>query len=409
MSQHYRIDDSNSSPGQPAPVPLLDLSRENHPLLNEIQSAISKICQSGCFVMGPECQELEKRVASICGVTHGIGCASGSDALLLSLMAEGIGPGDEVIVPSFTFFATASAVWRLGAKPVFVDIEPIHFNLNPELIRPAITSATRAIIPVHLFGQPAEMDVIRQISADHNLAVIEDAAQAIGAAENGQPVGGLGDVGCISFYPTKNLGGFGDGGMLVTSNDELAERLRLLRTHGMKPRYFHSVVGINSRLDSIQAAVLNVKLPRLDEWTKLRQQNARMYDELFRQQGLDQFVALPSARDSVRHVWNQYTIRVHNGLRDGLRSHLQNLGVGTEIYYPIPLHRQHCFRSLGYTDGSLPETERASNEVMSLPVFPEMTQTELESVVQQVRRFFHKPAVTTLNPNLHSADVRLEA
>lgn len=370
------------------PVPFLDIGRENRPLDTEIQAAIANVCRSGSFVMGPECQELEKRIASICGVKHGVGCASGSDALLLSLMAYDIGPGDEVIVPSFTFFATASAVWRLGAKPVFVDINPQTFNLDPAAFEAAITPATKGVIPVHLFGQPADMKPIVEIAGAHKLMVIEDAAQAIGASYGDQPTGSLGDVGCISFYPTKNLGGFGDGGMLVTSNDELADRLRLLRTHGMKPRYFHKEVGINSRLDSIQAAVLNIKLPQLEQWTSARQRHAASYDELFKAQRLERYLTLPFRQNDMVHVWNQYTIRVHQNLRDDLRNHLQELGIGTEVYYPVPLHRQTCFESLGYPNGCLPETELAAKEVLSLPVFPELKPAEIETVVAQIARFF---------------------
>ena len=370
------------------PVPFLDIGRENRPLDAEIQAAIANVCRSGSFVMGPECKELEKRIAAVCGAKHGIGCASGSDALLLSLMAYDIGPGDEVIVPSFTFFATASAVWRLGAKPVFVDIDPVTFNLDPVAFEAAITHATRGVIPVHLLGQPADMKAINEIATAKKLVVIEDAAQAIGASCDGQPVGSLGDVGCISFYPTKNLGGFGDGGMLVTSNDELAGRLSLLRSHGMKPRYFHSEVGINSRLDSIQAAVLNIKLPRLEQWTASRQQHAARYGELFKAQRLERYLTLPVVQNDLIHVWNQYTVRVNNNLRDELRDYLNQAGIGTEVYYPIPLHQQACFQSLGYSDGSLPVTERAAKEVLSLPVFPELKPAEIEAVVAQVARFF---------------------
>ena len=389
---------SSMGKSQPLPsVPFLDIGRENAPLNAEIQEAIANVCKAGCFVMGPECQKLEESIAEICGVSNGIGCASGSDALLLSLIALDVKPGDEVIVPSFTFFATASAVWRLGAKPVFVDIDPVTYNLDPAKFEAAITPATKGVIPVHLFGQSADMKAIGEIAKANHLFVVEDAAQAVGATCNGQPVGSLGDVGCISFYPTKNLGGFGDGGMLVTSNDELAERLRLLRAHGMKPRYYHKEVGVNSRLDSIQAAVLNVKLPRLEDWTVSRRRNAGSYDEMFRAQQLNRYLTLPVTQSGMRHVWNQYTVRVLNGLRDELRAHLQESGVGTEIYYPVPLHQQQCFQALGYSAGSLPETELAASEVLSLPVFPELKIEEMQTVVHHIARFYQSriPSVTT--------------
>lgn len=337
--------------------------------------------------MGPECQQLEQRIASLCGVSHAIGCGSGTDALLLALMAIDLGSGDEVIVPSFTFFATASAVWRLGASPVFVDIDPNTFNLDPEKLKDAVTSQTKAVIPVHLFGQSADMTAINAIADEHQLTVIEDAAQALGADFDGRPVGSLGHVGCFSFYPTKNLGGFGDGGMLTTNSDALADKLRLLRVHGMKPRYYHDMVGTNSRLDTIQAAVLNVKLPRLASWKSARRDNARRYQQLFRQGGLTSHIDLPTPSPRCTHVWNQYTIRVRDGRRDALRESLSDHGIGTEIYYPIPLHQQACFRSLA-SNVSLPETDRAAREVLSLPIFPTMTQAEQQTVVLRIAEFF---------------------
>jgi dTDP-4-amino-4,6-dideoxygalactose transaminase len=269
-----------------------------------------------------------------------------------------------------------------------VDIDPVTFNLDPKSVAAAVTDATKAIVPVHLFGHPAPMDALQQIARRHQLAVVEDAAQSIGAKWHDQPVGAIGEVGCISFYPTKNLGGFGDGGMLVTSHDALAERLRLLRVHGMQPRYYHSQVGVNSRLDGLQAAVLNVKLPQLERWTQRRRENAQRYHQLLREAGLDEHLTRPVQLDHVTHVWNQYTVRVHNGQRDALREHLREAGIGTEVYYPIPLHQQECFRHLGYQPGSLPQTERAAQEVLSLPVFPYMTEAEQEAVVYQISRFF---------------------
>jgi dTDP-4-amino-4,6-dideoxygalactose transaminase len=299
-------------------------------------------------------------------------------------MALDVGEGDEVIVPSFTFFATASAVWRLGARPVFVDIDPHTFNLDPQKIEDAITPLTRAIIPVHLFGQCADMDAIGEIAARHGLHVIEDAAQAIGARFRGQAAGSMSAVACFSFYPTKNLGACGDAGLLTTHDAALAERLRLLAVHGMSPRYYHQVVGICSRLDSIQAAVLNVKLPKLAEWTAARRANARAYHAALSAAGLGDELRLPQCDVRCEHVWNQYTIRIGGGRRDALRSQLAAAGVGSEIYYPVPLHLQKCFQTLGYGPGSLPETERAAREVLSLPIFPELTTNELHTVVSRL-------------------------
>jgi dTDP-4-amino-4,6-dideoxygalactose transaminase len=369
-------------------APLLDVVRSNEPLRESLLAAIARVLDSGKFLHGPDCRKLEESVAAICAVDHAVSCASGSDALLLSLMAIELGPGDEVITPSFTFFATASAIWRLGARPVFVDIDPATFNLNPELAEAAVTRATKAIIPVHLFGQCAEMDSICEIAQRKGLRVIEDAAQAIGAKHLGRPAGGWGDVGCFSFYPTKNLGGIGDGGMLTTNDAALADRLRLLASHGMRPRYHHSIVGINSRLDSVQAAALNVKLGRLTAWNAQRRRNAARYGELLPALGLDSELGLPQTAPGREHVWNQYTIRAPGGRRDALRAYLAERGVGSETYYPMPLHLQQCFRSLGYTEGSLPETERAAREVLSLPIFPELTAQEQQAVARSIASFF---------------------
>lgn len=355
---------------------------------SELLTAIERVCANGNYILGPECAQLEKSVAEYCRVPYGIGCASGSDALLLACMALDIGPGDEVIMPSYTFFATASAVWRLGAKPVFVDIDPATFNIDPEQIAAKISPATKAIIPVHLYGQCAAMEAIVPLAKKHRLAVIEDAAQAIGAEHRGRAAGSLGDIGCLSFYPTKNLGGMGDGGMLVTGRKDLDKKLRLLRTHGMEPRYYHHVVGINSRLDGLQAAILNVKLPHLELWTRLREQHARRYRELFTTCGLDRVLGLPQATPGGRHVWNQYVVRVPNGNRDALREHLKGQQVATEVYYPVPLHLQKCFESLGYRAGSLPETERAAAETLALPVFAEMSHAEQDAVVRSIAMFY---------------------
>jgi dTDP-4-amino-4,6-dideoxygalactose transaminase len=375
-----------------AKVPLLDVNRGNAALRDEIIAAVTRVVDSGRFLFGPDVAQLEQSVASLCGVPHAIACASGSDAILLALLALDIGDGDEVIVPSFTFFATASAVWRLGARPVFVDIDPHTYNLDPQRIEDAITPLTRAIIPVHLFGQCADMDAIGVIANQHGLHIIEDAAQAIGAKFRSWPAGSMSAVGCLSFYPTKNLGGFGDGGMLTTHDAALAERLRLFAAHGMSPRYYHQVVGINSRLDTIQAAVLNVKLTRLAEWTTKRAANARRYHDLLTTAGLGRHVALPATDPRGEHVWNQYTIRVSGGQRDVVKAQLAAAGVGSEIYYPVPLHLQKCFQSLGCGVGSLPETERAAREVLSLPIFPELTEVEQSTVVSRLAEALVVPA-----------------
>ncbi len=379
IPQHRNVDCS-----APSSVPLLDVNRGNAALREEFLAAIAAVCDSGRFLYGPDVQEFEQAFAATCDARHAIGCASGSDALLLALMAYDIGPGDEVITSSFTFFATASCIWRLGACPVFVDIEPDGFNLDPERIEAAITPATKAIIPVHLFGQCADMEAINDIAVRHGLKVIEDGAQSVGAEYRARPAGSIGDIGCFSFYPTKNLGGFGDGGMLTTNDDDLAQRLRQLAAHGMEPRYHHPMVGINSRLDSIQAAVLNVKLTRLGRWSGQRRANAARYHRLFAESGLDRWLVMPEQLPQRYHVWNQFTLRVPDGQRDGLRARLTEMNIGTEVYYPIPLHQQECFQSLGYEPDSLPETEQAAREVLSLPIFPELTAAEQQLVVSSM-------------------------
>lgn len=369
-------------------VPLLDLGRQHAPLREQIVAALARVCDSGAFVLGPEVKQLEQNVADYCRVRHAIGCASGSDALLLALMAVGVGPGDEVILPSFTFFATAGAVVRLGAKPVFADIEPATFNINPKEVERLIGPRTKAILPVHLFGQCADMEAIGQVAHAANVPVIEDAAQAIGAEFAGRRAGSIGQIGCFSFYPTKNLGGAGDGGMLTTNQDDLAHKLRLLRVHGMEPRYYHQLVGINSRLDSLQAAFLNVKFPYLESWAEQRAANARQYAELFAEAGLNRLLTLPHEADNRRHVWNQYVIRVPDGKRDALRAFLAEAKIGTEVYYPLGLHAQECFRHLGYAPGDLPETDRAAREVLALPIFPGLTVAEQRWVVERIGAFF---------------------
>jgi dTDP-4-amino-4,6-dideoxygalactose transaminase len=372
------------------PVPLFDVSRTNNAIRDEVLEAIAEVYDSGKFLFGPQVTELEQMMAKICNTKHAVGCASGSDAILLALMVLDIQPGDEVIVPSFTFFATASAVARLGAKIVFADIDPYTYNIDPLQIAAKITSRTRAIIPVHLFGQSAQMTEICNIAGNREIPVIEDAAQAIGAAYHGRPVCSWGHVGCISFYPTKNLGGFGDGGMLAVENDNAADRLRLLAAHGMRPRYHHQEIGINSRLDSFQAAALVVKAKRLQNYTAARQANAARYHQLLQDTGLVKSgaIELPYQDPAAFHVWNQYSLRVRDGRRDALRAYLTENKVGSEIYYPIPLHEQVCFKGLGYAPEDLPQTHGASLEILHLPIFPELTAEEQETVVGQIANYF---------------------
>lgn len=369
-------------------VPLLDIGRGNTPLKKEFMAAFEAVLDSGRFLFGPEVFQLEETCAAASQTKFGIGCASGSDALLLSLMALDIGPGDEVLVPSFTFFATASCVSRLGAKPVFVDIEPTSFNIDPARIEEQITPRTKAIIPVHLFGQCADMTAINKIAQRHDIPVIEDACQAILSEHQGQRAGSLSLAGCISFYPTKNLGGMGDGGMLVTSDEAFANKLKLLRGHGMEPRYYHQVIGINSRLDTLQAAALCVKMRHMAEWTEARRVNAARYTEMFAHCGLDLVLTLPTEDTGNTHVWNQYTIRVPRGGRDSLRKHLADLKIGSEIYYPVPLHQQQCFEHLKEECAPLPETEKAAQEVLALPIFPELTEAEQRHVVSAIARYY---------------------
>lgn len=379
-------------------VPFFCARRQYAALREALDAALVRVGASGRYILGPDCERFQREAAAYCGSRHAIGCASGSDALLLALMALDIGPGDEVLVPTYTFFATASAVTRLGARPVFVDVEPAGLTIDTEDLARKITPAAKAILPVHLFGQCAEMQPIRELAGQHGLAVIEDACQAIGAEYHGVRAGALGDVGTFSFYPTKNLGGLGDGGLLTCGRDDLADRLRLLANHGMQPRYHHRVVGINSRLDAVQAAVLSVKLPHLDRWTLARQQNAARYTELFLQAALDDVLELPRVLPHRRHVWNQYVVCVRDGQRDALRQHLAAAGVGTEIYYPIPLHLQPCFAHLGEGEGSLPVAERVAREALALPMFPELRADEQEYVVAQVTEFFARRAPTIPRP-----------
>lgn len=368
-------------------VPLLDLRAQHQTIRREVMDAVERVFDSQMFILGEEVEAFERAAAAYCQAKHAIGCASGSDALLLAMMALGVGPGDEVITVAFTFFATGGAIARLGAKPVYVDIAPGDFNLDPEQLEHAITPRTKAIMPVHLFGQCAPMDAIIEVARRHRLPVIEDAAQAIGADFNGRRAGTMGEIGCFSFFPSKNLGGAGDGGLLTTDDDELAERLRVLRVHGGQTKYYHRIVGINSRLDALQAAVLNVKLKYLDQWTEGRQRNAARYDALFAEAGLEE-VTTPRAYPGRRHIYNQYTIRC--AARDELMAWLKEQGIGVEVYYPVPLHLQECFTYLGYGAGDLPASEQASRECLSLPIYPELTEAMQRYVVEKIDEFYHR-------------------
>jgi len=372
-------------------VPLLDLKAQHQPLRKDLLAAIEQVLDKNNFILGNEVSELEEKIAAYSQIRFGVGVSSGTDALLATLMALDIKFGDEVITTPLSFFATVGTIVRLGAKPVFVDIDPVTYNLDPSRIESAITSRTRAIIPVHLYGQCADMDPILQAAARHGLAVVEDAAQAIGSEyRDGRRAGSMGTVGCFSFFPSKNLGGLGDGGMVVTNDEKLAERLRVLRVQGGKPKYYHRVIGGNFRLDTLQAAVLNVKLPYLDRWTALRQQHAELYERLFGELKVEsEFgVRLPQAiykSKGVRHyhIYNQFVIAVPN--RDALRDYLKSKGIGTEIYYPVPLHKQECLQSLVYKDGDYPEAERACRELLALPIYPELNEDQQHYVVQTVR------------------------
>ncbi|MFA5393085.1 MAG: DegT/DnrJ/EryC1/StrS family aminotransferase [Candidatus Ratteibacteria bacterium] len=367
-------------------VPLLDLKAQYQTIKTEIDAAIQEVVESQYFIMGPAVAELETRVAQYCGCAHGIGVSSGTDALLVALMALGVGVNDEVIVPAYTFFATAGSVSRLGAKPVFVDMEPDTYNLNPDAIERSITAKTKAVIPVHLFGQCADMDPILSIAQKHNLLVIEDAAQAIGAVYRDKKAGSMGDAGCLSFYPSKNLGGFGDGGMVLTNNADLAEKIRVLRDHGSKPTYHHKIIGGNFRLDALQAAVLTVKLKHLDSWTAARQKNADDYDALFKDAGLVPTRIRIPVRKQTGHIFNQYVIRAEH--RDALQTYLKEKEVSAVIYYPIPLHLQECFSALGYKEGNYPAAEEAARTSLALPIYPELTLEQKEYVVNCVRTFY---------------------
>jgi len=371
-------------------VPLLDLKAQYSTIKAEVDAAIAEVMESQHFILGPMVERCEKAIASYSGSAHGVGVSSGSDALLACLMAEGIGAGDEVITTPYTFFATAGAIARVGATPIFVDIDPSTYNLDTALIESKVTSRTRAIIPVHLYGQMADMDGVMRVAEQHGLVVIEDAAQAIGAEHQGRRAGSIGHYGCFSFFPSKNLGAAGDGGLIVTNDPQRAEKLKCLRAHGSKPKYHHKLIGGNFRLDAIQAAVVTAKLPHLDDWTAARQRNAAQYDRLFARAGVE--IGLPTVATD-RHIFNQYIIRVSQ--RDLLQRDLQKRGVGTEVYYPIPMHLQECFNYLGHTTGAFPLSEKAANETLALPVHPELTDEQARYVVECVAEFVAKSGASS--------------
>lgn len=366
-------------------VPLLDLTAQYKTIRWEVRTAIDRVCDSQVFILGPEVAACEQEIASFCGAEHAIGVSSGTDALLVALMAAGIGAGDEVITSPFTFFATAGVIARLGARPVFVDIETESFNLDPDQIESQLTGRTKAILPVHLFGRCAAMEPIMEIAKRHGLVVIEDAAQSIGAKDHhGLSAGTIGDMGCFSFFPSKNLGAFGDGGMVVTSDPKLAETLRVLRVHGGKPKYYHKQIGGNFRLDALQAAVLRVKLRYLPLWTAGRRQNASRYRELLAHAGLARHVVVPA--DVPGHIYNQFVIRCRE--RNALQSFLREQEIETEIYYPVPLHRQECFAALGYDAGQFPRAEAAAADVLALPIYPELSEEQQCYVVDRLRDYY---------------------
>jgi dTDP-4-amino-4,6-dideoxygalactose transaminase len=362
-------------------VPLLDLKREYQSLKAEIDRAVLEVMTSTQFINGPQVKQFEDAAAKYCGCRHAIGVASGTDALLLSMRAVGVGPGTEVITTAFSFFATGGTIHNLGARPVFVDVDEETFNLDVRQIEKRITPNTKVIMPVHLYGQCADMDAIMAIAARHDLIVIEDAAQAISAKYKGRMSGSIGHIGCFSFYPTKNLGAPGDAGMIVTNSDELNERLRRLKAHGAKVKYFHDEVGYNSRLDTLHAAVLLTKLPYLESWSAARRNNAAYYNQRFATSPF----RIPKAMDYSYHIYNQYTLRVEN--RDSLRDHLKQQGIGFEIYYPAPLHLQKCFQSLDYREGDLPIAERAAKQVISIPIYPQLREDEREFVADTILKF----------------------
>jgi dTDP-4-amino-4,6-dideoxygalactose transaminase len=396
------------------PVPLIDLVAQHQEIESEVAAAVSRVFAEQRFILGDEVAELEFEIASYCDAREAIGCASGTDALLLAMMALDIGPGDEVITSPYSFFATGSSIYRLGATPVFCDIDPTSFNLDPHAVGAAITPRTRAILPVHLFGQCAEMEPLWRIAGSAGLPIIEDACQAIGAEYQKRRAGVLGNVGCFSFFPTKNLGGAGDAGLITTDDSALASRLRRLRVHGEAGQYDHVEVGLNSRLDALQAAVLRVKLKRLEVWTAERQRNARRYEMLFDEYGLLDCITLPITQHDRRHVYNQYCIRVAGGKRDQVLAGLRERKIGCNVYYPKPLHLQTCFAELGYLTGSLPQAEQAARDSLALPIFPELTEAQQERVVTGIAESLGRTPTRSLQnhiprPKFLSAGIRTGA
>jgi dTDP-4-amino-4,6-dideoxygalactose transaminase len=369
-------------------VPLLDLDAQYRPLRDEILGAITRVCDSQRFIMGPEITALEGELGGLLGVRHAIAVSSGTDALLLALMALDIGAGDEVVTTTYSFFATAGTIVRVGARPVLVDIDPITFNIDPHQAAAAITPRTKAILPVHLYGLSADLDPILHAARRAGVPVIEDAAQAIGAYYQSRLVGGIGALGCFSFFPSKNLGAFGDAGLLTTNDDALAARAVMLRNHGMEPKYYHHAVGGNFRMDALQAAVLRVKAPHLAAWTEGRRANAARYRALFRDAGIDGTVTLPHEPADRRHIFNQFVIRVPD--RDALKAHLDERGIGNEIYYPVPFHLQPCFAALGYRRGDFPHAERAAAETLAIPIYGELTPDQQQAVVGAVAEFVQR-------------------
>ena len=376
-------------------IPLLDLRAQNQPLREDILDALENVVDSQQFILGREVAALEEELAAALGVRHAVAVSSGTDALLLALMTVGIGRGDEVITSTYSFFATAGAIVRLGARPVFVDIDPNTFNMDPDAVQTATTQRTRAILPVHLFGLSADLDPICAAAERAGIPVIEDAAQAIGATYKSRPAGGIGALGCFSFYPSKNLGAFGDAGLLTTNDPDLAARAKLLRTHGMERRYYHETVGGNFRMDALQAAVLRVKLPHLETWTEGRRRNAERYRQLFRSAGITDLVTLPTQPAETRHIFNQYVIRTPQ--RDDLKRHLDERSIGNEIYYPVPFHRQPCFAALGYVDGDFPQAERAARESLAIPIYAELTPNQQETIVDEIAKCLRPHADRRLN------------
>ncbi len=372
----------------PLQFPFLDLSAQFNSIGSEVTSAIMRTMGTQRFILGPEVEQLESEIAAYVGCRFAIACASGSDALMLALMALEVGPGDEVITTPFTFVATAGAIARVGATPVFVDIDPVTYNLDPTAVVDAISARTRAVIPVHLYGLSADMNPFLSAAEERNVAVVEDAAQALGAEYHGVKAGNIGTIGCFSFFPSKNLGCAGDGGMVTTNDPSLADRLRVLRVHGSRRKYRAEVLGVNSRLDALQAAILRVKLPHLESWTAARRKNADLYRNLVRSKALDQNVATPLETPGTRHVYNQFVIRVKE--RDELRRHLSNCGIPTEIYYPEALHLQPAFAYLGYKADAFPHAETATREVLALPIFPELTLDQLTRVIEAIAQFYGK-------------------